>query len=320
MRDRSGFDLTGRGESDRGDADLRPRRLPRLHRREPRLRQRRHRQPAGPDPARRAARARQRHAEPRRRRVQAGPVVLRRRRRPRRQLLGPVARGRAVAVRLRLPRLRRHEPGRRGPGPEAPGTYDLVGDVAFRTGPGLRRVQLRQRGGRRGRPARAAAGVSESGAQAGSGRAGGGARGRAAAARRVRHPLRPRARPAALDQGRLPHTDLPAAQGRAGARRPAQARQGRTPARARTRRARRPRLHRQGAGRRDAAPAARHPGEADDDDHADAATLKRASARTSTPLGGAAGGSTARLGSLVIAMRSQSTPTGLLGLFATCLC
>ncbi len=57
MRDRSGFDAHGRDESDRGDLDLRPGHAARLHRREPRLRQRRHRRPAGPEPARLPARA-----------------------------------------------------------------------------------------------------------------------------------------------------------------------------------------------------------------------------------------------------------------------
>ena len=124
-------------------ADLRPGRLPRLHRREPRLRQRRHRQPAGPEPARRGARARQRHAEPRRRRLQAGPVVLRRGRRARRQLLGPVAGGRGVAVRLRLPRLRRDQPGGRRPRPRGPGHVRPRGRRGLPHRPGLRDVQLR---------------------------------------------------------------------------------------------------------------------------------------------------------------------------------
>ena len=60
MRDRSGFDFDGHGEADRGSRRLGAGRPARLHRREPRLRQHRHRGPAGAEPARLAAGARER--------------------------------------------------------------------------------------------------------------------------------------------------------------------------------------------------------------------------------------------------------------------
>ena len=49
MRDRSGFDVDGHGQTDRGADRVRARHSARLHRRGPRLRQRRHRRPAGAD-------------------------------------------------------------------------------------------------------------------------------------------------------------------------------------------------------------------------------------------------------------------------------
>ena len=67
MRDRSGFDLDGRGESDRGPTAFEPGLLLDLHRRGARLRQRRHGQPAGADAAGLGPRARGGHAQPERR-------------------------------------------------------------------------------------------------------------------------------------------------------------------------------------------------------------------------------------------------------------
>ena len=150
MRDRSGFDAHGQGESDRGDLTFASGRPARLHRRGPRLRQRRHRQPAGADAAGLAAGAGQRHAEPRRRGVQGRRRVQRRRRRPHGQLHG---RGRrSVGAQVRLPGVLGRPPGRHGrSGRRCAGAYDLAGDVTFSTTRELRQLRLRQRRGERGR-------------------------------------------------------------------------------------------------------------------------------------------------------------------------
>ena len=116
MRDRSGFDAKGQGESDRDAFNFAAGRPARLHRRGPRLRQRRHRQPAGADAAGRAAGAGRRHAEPRRRGVQGGDAFTRRRRRPHRQLLRRRRRQLGAQVRLPVVQGRRVERRRRWPG------------------------------------------------------------------------------------------------------------------------------------------------------------------------------------------------------------
>ena len=67
MRDRSGFDFEGHGPDRPRPDRVHARLLPGLHRRGARLRQRRHRRPAGPVPAGLGAAARESRAEPQRR-------------------------------------------------------------------------------------------------------------------------------------------------------------------------------------------------------------------------------------------------------------
>ncbi len=118
MRDRSGFDFDGKGEIDRGRARLRGRPLPRLHRRGARVRQRRHRRPAGTVAAGRQAHPGLVLAEPERRVVpgHGRSYVVQRQlgHAPRRQLQGPQLADRQLDLRLRLPGLRRHRDERRG--------------------------------------------------------------------------------------------------------------------------------------------------------------------------------------------------------------
>ena len=138
MRDRSGFDLDGNGQIDRDPIGFAPGLSTRLHRRGPRLRQRRHRRPAGPVAAGQPARSRA--ATPRTSTTRRGPP------RPATQRFtdsgeghtdnyaDPSSAGRQLAVPLRLPGLRRAAHDAATDVGPATSDGDLTGDVDVHDG------------------------------------------------------------------------------------------------------------------------------------------------------------------------------------------
>ena len=149
MRDRSGLRRPWAQRVRPRRRDVRAGHAARLHRREPRLRERRHRRPAGAEPAGLPARAGLGDAEPRRRGVHGGRrrlALLRRRRRARRQLLRPVERGRPVALR---PTTASRSTSARMAGQDIGGGKEPRRRRGLQDRRGLRAVQLRQHSGRR---------------------------------------------------------------------------------------------------------------------------------------------------------------------------